>query len=112
MPDGSAGARDARRDTAPRFEIEDVVVAGGQAYVLARRLDLGGPFVVGDGTTLGGCRVMECLDVPTDLGSGPSRHETRVIFCLADAADRDRLPRHAVVELRDASSSAAATPAR
>ena len=108
MREGSGKAGNPRVDSAPRFEIEDVVLAGGQAFVLAQRLDFGGPFVVGEATTLGGCRVVECLDVPTDLGKMPSRHEARVIFCLADAADRERLPRRAVVELRDANPAAPA----
>ena len=87
----------------PRFRVEDVVVAGGQAFVLTVRLDLGEPFHLGDGSTLGGRPVVECLDLPVELRGMPSRHEVRAIFCLADPADADRLTRGAEVELVGAS---------
>ena len=83
----------------PRFRVEQVVVAGGQAFVLAVRLDPGEDFRIGGATTLGGFRVVECLDLPAELRGMPSRHESRAIFCLADPADGDRLAPGAEVAL-------------
>ena len=92
--------------SAPRFEVDDVLRVGGQAFVLARRIDIGGTFALAEASTLGGCRVVECLDLPADLRGLPSRHDSHVIFCLADAADAARIERGAWVDLEGATPAA------
>jgi len=69
------------------FEIESTVETGGQAYVLARRLEAGLAFDVPPGTTLGGFALDEFLNIPIASGA-PGQRGDLFVFCLRSAADR------------------------
>ncbi len=73
------------RDVA--FEVESTVETGGQAYVLARRLEAGFAFEVTPGTTLGGYELNEYLNIPIASGAPGQRGEL-FVFCLRSAGDR------------------------
>jgi hypothetical protein len=73
------------RDVA--FEIESTVETGGQAYVLARRLEAGLAFEITPGTTLGGFQLDEYLNIPIASGAPGQRGEL-FVFCLHSAGDR------------------------
>ena len=82
------------------FEVEGTLMMGGQAYVLARRLEGHADLHVTAGATLGDVLLGDCLELPHLPAAAVTRFEERTVFCLAHAEDLPRFTRRARVELR------------
>jgi hypothetical protein len=82
------------------FEVESTMQLGQQVYVLARRLEGHDELNLTAGSTLADAPLAECLELPHLPSASVSRFEERTVFCLANANDLARFPKHAHVELR------------
>lgn len=85
--------------TPPRFTVEGFFSHGSRALIFASALDPAMNFSVSNGARLGGCELLEFLDMPRALDEHGRQRLDLYVFELRNGSDLNRIEVGAIVEL-------------